>query len=72
MLDKVRLIEERYEELNRLMAQPEVATDPVGPDETEVNVQLKPKEQWTSARDLDELGEKMKQARVPVKGVEEQ
>jgi len=29
MLDKVRLIEERYEELNRLMAEPEVATDPV-------------------------------------------
>src|SRR5512137_988390 len=28
MLDKVRLIEERYEELNRLMAEPEVATDP--------------------------------------------
>ena len=27
MLDKVRLIEERYEELNRLMADPEVATD---------------------------------------------
>jgi peptide chain release factor 1 len=28
MLDKVRLIEERYEELNRLMAEPGVATDP--------------------------------------------
>jgi peptide chain release factor 1 len=27
MLDKVRLVEERYEELNRLMADPEVATD---------------------------------------------
>src|SRR4030042_5294637 len=27
MLDKVCLIEERYEELNRLMARPEVATD---------------------------------------------
>ena len=29
MLAKVRLIEERYEELNRLMAEPGVATDPV-------------------------------------------
>ncbi|MCL7452217.1 MAG: peptide chain release factor 1 [Anaerolineae bacterium] len=29
MLDKVKLIEERYEELNRLMADPEVATDHV-------------------------------------------
>jgi peptide chain release factor 1 len=28
MLDKVRLIDERYEELNRLMADPSVATDP--------------------------------------------
>jgi peptide chain release factor 1 len=27
MLDKVRLVEERYEELNRLMADPEVVTD---------------------------------------------
>ena len=40
----------------------EVATDPVGPDETEVVVQLKEKEQWTTAHDLDTLGEKIKQA----------
>ena len=40
----------------------EVATDPVGPDETEVMVKLRPKEQWTSAHDLDELGEKIKVA----------
>src|SRR4029453_15454783 len=37
----------------------EVATDPVGPDETEVMVKLRPKEQWTTAHDLDELGEKI-------------
>jgi len=29
MLDKLELVEERYEELNRLMAEPAVATDPV-------------------------------------------
>ena len=29
MLDKVKLVEERYEELNQLMADPEVATDHV-------------------------------------------
>ena len=40
----------------------EVATDPVGPDETEVMVKLRPKEQWTSAHELDELGEKIKTA----------
>jgi cobalt-zinc-cadmium resistance protein CzcA len=33
----------------------EVATDPVGPDETEVMVQLKEKELWTTAHDIDSL-----------------
>jgi cobalt-zinc-cadmium resistance protein CzcA len=40
----------------------EVATDPVGPDETEVMVKLKPKEQWKTAHDLDDLGEAIKNA----------
>lgn len=40
----------------------EVATDPVGPDETEVVVQLKEKEHWTTAKDLDTLGEQIKLA----------
>jgi heavy metal efflux system protein len=40
----------------------EVATDPVGPDETEVMVKLRPKEEWKSAHDLDELGEQIKEA----------
>jgi cobalt-zinc-cadmium resistance protein CzcA len=40
----------------------EVATDPVGPDETEVMVKLKPKEEWTTAHDLDDLGEAIKHA----------
>jgi cobalt-zinc-cadmium resistance protein CzcA len=39
----------------------EVATDPVGPDETEVMVKLRPKEEWTTAHDLDDLGETIKQ-----------
>lgn len=39
----------------------EVATDPVGPDETEVMVKLRPKDEWTSAHDLDDLGEIIKQ-----------
>ncbi|HVT08849.1 MAG TPA: CusA/CzcA family heavy metal efflux RND transporter [Polyangia bacterium] len=38
----------------------EVATDPVGPDETEVMVKLRPKEEWTTAGDLDALGEAIK------------
>ena len=40
----------------------EVATDPVGPDETEVMVKLAPKEEWTTAHDLDDLGEVIKTA----------
>lgn len=40
----------------------EVATDPVGPDETEVMVKLRPKEEWTTARELDDLGEAIKNA----------
>jgi cobalt-zinc-cadmium resistance protein CzcA len=46
----------------------EVATDPVGPDETEVMVKLKPREAWTSAHDLDGLGDLVKrtiETRVP-------
>jgi cobalt-zinc-cadmium resistance protein CzcA len=39
---------------------PEVPTDPVGPDEADVRVKLKPKEEWTTAKDLDELGEAIK------------
>jgi len=41
---------------------PEVPTDPVGPDEADVRVKLKPKELWTTAHDLDDLGEAIKQA----------
>ena len=40
----------------------EVATDPVGPDETEVMVKLRPKEEWKTAHDLDALGEAIKNA----------
>jgi cobalt-zinc-cadmium resistance protein CzcA len=46
----------------------EVATDPVGPDETEVMVKLRPKDEWTTAHDLDDLGDLVKQrveAEVP-------
>src|SRR5262245_26318313 len=40
----------------------EVATDPVGQDETEVMVKLRDKKEWTTAHDLDGLGEAIKQA----------
>jgi cobalt-zinc-cadmium resistance protein CzcA len=40
----------------------EVATEPVGPDETEVMVKLRDKKEWTTAHDLDGLGEAIKRA----------
>ncbi|MET0342275.1 MAG: CusA/CzcA family heavy metal efflux RND transporter [Polyangiales bacterium] len=40
----------------------EVAVDPVGMDNTDLLVKLKPKEEWTTAEDLDSLGEAMKTA----------
>ncbi len=40
----------------------EVATDPVGPDETEVMVKLRPREQRKTAHDLDALGDAIKRA----------
>ncbi len=38
----------------------EVAIDPVGKDNTDILVRLKPKEQWTTAHDLDGLSEAFK------------
>jgi cobalt-zinc-cadmium resistance protein CzcA len=40
----------------------EIATDAVGMDNTDLLVKLKPKEQWTTAHDLDGLGVAMKTA----------
>ena len=40
----------------------EVATDPVGMDNTDILVHLRPRSQWRSAHDLDTLGELMKNA----------
>lgn len=40
----------------------EVATDPVGKDNTDILVMLRPKEEWVSAADLDGLSERLKTA----------
>ncbi len=40
----------------------EVATDPVGMDNTDILVHLRPRAEWRSAHDLDALGELMKTA----------
>ena len=40
----------------------EVATDPVGVDESQVRIKLKPPSEWTTAKDMDALGQIMKTA----------
>ncbi|MFO0606129.1 MAG: CusA/CzcA family heavy metal efflux RND transporter [Polyangiales bacterium] len=40
----------------------EVALDPVGMDNTDILAHLRPRAEWTTAHDLDALGEAMKQA----------
>ena len=61
----IQKVLKRFPEVETTLAmtgRAEVAVDPVGMDNTDVLVKLKPKEQWTTAHDLDTLGEKMKAA----------
>jgi cobalt-zinc-cadmium resistance protein CzcA len=44
------------------VGRPEVPTDPVGFEESDVRVKLKPKSQWTTAHDLDGFGDALKRA----------
>jgi cobalt-zinc-cadmium resistance protein CzcA len=63
-LDVQRVLR-RYPEVVTTVAmtgRAEVATDPVGLDNTDILVSLRPREEWTTAHDLDSLGEVMKQA----------
>ena len=63
-LDVQRVLR-RYPEVVTTVAmtgRAEVATDPVGLDNTDILVRLRPREEWTTAHDLDSLGEVMKQA----------
>jgi cobalt-zinc-cadmium resistance protein CzcA len=39
----------------------EVATDPVGVDESQVRIKLRPPKEWTTAKDMDTLGAIMKE-----------
>lgn len=54
-----------FPEVERALAQTgraEVATDPVGNDNTDIVLNLKPISEWTSATDFDDLSERMKRA----------
>jgi heavy metal efflux system protein len=61
----VQLVLKRFPEVETTLGmtgRAEVAVDPVGMDNTDLLVKLKPKEEWTTAEDLDSLGEAMKSA----------
>lgn len=48
----------------------EVPTDPMGMEETDAIVKLKPRKEWTSAASKEELADKMKQAMAAIPGVD--
>ncbi len=62
---QVESILRRFPEVTKVVSKTgraEVATDPMGVDLSDVYVELKPHEQWTSAHTREELVEKMAQA----------
>lgn len=64
-----RLLE--FPEVETTLAQTgraEIAADPVGMDNTDILVGLRPREEWTSARDFDELSRRLKAAAESVPG----
>jgi cobalt-zinc-cadmium resistance protein CzcA len=71
-LDEARKLDQRTQEVLAefpetvtslaMTGRAEVATDPVGLDNTDVLVHLAPREEWTSAADLDELSVLVKDA----------
>jgi cobalt-zinc-cadmium resistance protein CzcA len=46
----------------------EVATDPMGPEETDMFITLKPRDQWTKAKTQDELKKQIRQLFEPLPG----
>ena len=59
---KAEQVLRRFSEVTKVVSKTgraEVATDPMGVDLSDVYVELKPREQWTSARTREELVEKM-------------
>jgi cobalt-zinc-cadmium resistance protein CzcA len=46
----------------------EVATDPMGPEETDMFITLKPREQWTRARTQEELANEIRELLEPLPG----
>ena len=67
------LIEEFPEKLIRLFARigaAEVPTDPMSMEEIDMIIKLKPKEEWVSAENKEELADKFKEALSVIPGIE--
>ncbi|WP_285009656.1 CusA/CzcA family heavy metal efflux RND transporter [Pedobacter faecalis] len=66
------ILKERFPEVNSIVTKigsSEVPTEPLPMDMGDMIINLKPKDEWTSARSFDELSEKMGEAASEVPGV---
>lgn len=67
-----KILKEKFPEVKTVVSRtgaPELATDPMGPEISDVFVILKPIDEWTSAQTKEELVEKMQKELIKVPGV---
>lgn len=72
MEDRAEKILKRFPEVIDVVSKtgrPDIATDPMGIEISDVIVTLKPREQWSTTRSKDELVEKMREALSELPGV---
>jgi heavy metal efflux system protein len=68
----VAILQNRFPEIEKIVTRigaSEIPTDPMPPEMTDIMITLKPKSEWTSAIDFDELAEKMSKAMSEVPGL---
>jgi len=67
-----KVLMEKFPEIKTVVTKtgaPELATDPMGPEFSDVIVMLKPKDEWTSAETKEELIEKIQKSLSVIPGV---
>jgi len=67
-----KILMEKFPEIKTVVTKtgaPELATDPMGPEFSDVIVMLKPKDEWTSAETKEELIEKIQKSLSVIPGV---
>lgn len=71
---KIETILKRFPEVEQVVSRigaAEVPTDPMSMEESDIIIKLKPKEEWVSAQDKDEIADKFKEAlTAEIPGVE--